>query len=617
MKQNDRLISFDEYLQARYSKELNRILIARAEAQNPELSAIIIIGTGAIRWSSYRYLRDDDCIEGHITYDADVMWSNGKGPTTVRCYVKCWTYVEGNRITCEIVAGRKYYIELPCDENQIRLDKYFIPIATPKMIRQNASNILFQYCSNAFLRKDPIIPAQLARAMGLDVIALPLYGMNSRASILVTETMYVDVCNIRRPKQFESVRIKANTIILNTSHKSRWNCTAFNIAHECYHYAGHPLFSTLQKIARKECPKLAKLDISAAQENALSWLEWQADMGSMFLRYPSEMAERDLEELLANRNWTGMHAGEIYETIITELAQRHSLPVQLVRNVLLFNGHTEAKGACNHVNGRYAMPFAFDVKNCKGNATYVISFSDMMWLYSKNSEINSLLKSGLFIYADGHICVNSPEYVRTDAYEPYLTDRALRRIDLCALKFFKRYERRAVDGKYTHGCLACDEENIKAITLIANECFNKDGLVTLVFQEAQLLRSLPYGFAETLKYHREANKLTQADLADQAGLNIRTIIRIERHETAEYPLATVIALATALKLQHRVAFDFFAKAGYSANSTPAGLALEFIISNLCQISAKSAVDAVVIYKAILESETPEKATAKLGTASPA
>ena len=331
-------------------------------------------------------------------------------------------------------------------------------------------------------------------------------------------------------------------------------------------------------ISHTEYPGLAgkhKHNIDEAE--AYHWMEWQAYVGSSFIRYPGIIAREDFQEARKIFEPVSAHAGELYQNAAFFMAHKWNIPVNLAKKLLLYTKHTEAKGACNYVDGRSLRPFAFDKDKCESTENYIISLEDLLLLYVDNPKLCEAMQEGRLVYADGHICANNPAYVRKNKQGIYrLTDLAIKSVDTCCLLFRIDYYILEEVG-YKVGVLSCDDRQIKYKSELADVFGCETGLIGLTMKPCEENRALPFRFGDTLRYYREAAQKIQLDLAIDSKLDERTIRRIENHETTNVDLYIVLRLAYVFGLDSNHLIDFLGKAGYAICGSPAGCALQSII----------------------------------------
>lgn len=605
MKQTgcDRLVSFEEFVLARHADELNTILLNDDKICAANETAEVISGTEAIKRSFY-WTTNGISIEGKFVYSANLRTDDPMYEIHKKCLIRFTGIFDYDDVDLEFWPVNGYQDDFDASEKVV-LDSYLVPMKKAWDSISDASNILRRYCPNELRENRVVNPEKLAEAMQLKVMRMPLYNMSGKMSLLITDSIMLPVSDPKASVGYRFVEVAERTIVINTS-IPRFNLSeSSSIAHECFHYKMHSIFSNFQRIAKLNCPELTHGEITKQQITSIDFLEEQANIGSKFLRYPAEIAEYDLHKALNSRDWGNAHPGAKYDAIIRETALYRGLPISLVKSVYSMSGHAEAKGACNHVNGRYQLPYSFDTANLKGAQSLSISLTDLIRICAKCEWLSILLTSGHLIYADGHVCVNKEEYVCHDRHEPIPTEAALRQLDLCSIKFNRRYVRHSQNGKYVYGCLGYDPKEMSRVYGLPTELPKRADILNAFIEQYKALEKLPYTFGGTLEAYRDARKMTLDELSGPTGLNASTIQRIEKRKTMNLSLETVMRLAIGLKLSEIQTADFFRKARFVVDSTPGGCAIALILKIMPSLTLSNVKDVARDYNDIVGGYDPD------------
>lgn len=270
--------------------------------------------------------------------------------------------------------------DAPDRKNMALLSPYLIPYFTSAKMDAEAENLWETYIPGSLADPELRKAQDLARAMGLSIVHLPLHRHKGVSSIL----FLIDDCALVSESGASSVevRIPANTIVINTNNVKK-EYSDFNIFHECVHYCEHYLFFCLQEMHHDDLlrMKTREIEIPDAGEkvsNPVYWMEKQANRGAYGLMMPVRfmcglMAEKSQSEHTFNID--RLTAGDLYE---------------------------------------------------------------------KNAGFREVLDSGKFIYADGHIVRNEPRFVEQAPWGHMLTPWAIRHVDQCCLRFTRIYEQENV-----------------------------------------------------------------------------------------------------------------------------------------------------------------------------
>ena len=604
----DRIISFDEYIAKKYGGELKQLLHDDLyDGYDGDASIKVSRRTGKVE-SLYYWQDSEEDISGIIEYSAKCsIEHDGKTDSCVcECFIGLTACLSGDRVDCDFYLFRDDINSVRHRRAYERLDRYLLPKAGTLRVEEICDSILRHYCPEAIKRNKLVDPDDLAAALGLRIKRMPLRSMENKSSLLVTQDMELPTGSEYIAGNTETTYVEHNTIVLNTNYKyypdNNKNC----IAHECYHYAGQKLFNRFQLISHSEYPALGrKPEYNYDESEAYHWLEWQARVGTSFIRYPGSYARDDISEGLERFAPVSAHAGEQFQNMIFSSAHKWGLPAQLVCRTVRYLKHPEAKGACNFVNGEYQRPFAFDPDKCNGPHSYIISFADLLKLYAQNGMLRDAMRNGALVYADAHICANNPAFVYLNDEGRYrLTDHALERVDRCCLRFFIDYSKRNELG-YKVGLLSCDDRLITYTSKLADVYGCDTGLIGTTFRAYAEIRALPIRFGDTVKYFREKANMIQLALAVDAGLDEKTVRRIESGETTNVTLSVALRLAYVFKLESVYLSEFLRRAGYIPDASPAGYTLDLIIQQFRTLDREALKIAAEEYDSIRRAATAD------------
>ena len=455
-----------------------------------------------------------------------------------------------------------------------KLDRFLVPILRRDEIEAGAERIW----ENCLPGKKPEERSarMLADAMKLQVTELCLFGQNSTQAILFFQDGVVQVQDEMRPEDDGPpapvpVQVAAGTIVLNAAARRERGDPA--ILHECIHYEWHLLFYRLQK-AVSSSPlafRMKKVQSSLARRPAdpLRWMEQQADLGAVALLLPlgvmRSRAWRLYQEASAfpARNGYFNHPGFRWERVIRTVSDEYDVSRTMVRRRLVMLGHPAAKGAVNFVDGRYITPFAFTEEySGDGTDTLVISRKDMAGLYHRSRPFRELLETGSFLWADGHVCLNDPQYLRRTEKGLALTPWANAHADACCLRFglVRLKERETV---LIFGSLNSSGEYNRHY----NEYLDRRMSMTaaqLAEKRDRLMQALPNDYPDALCYlmeNADGGPVTVEQLAASAQVSPRTIQRYRTKMQSSYNPDAAVAVCLALHLPPWLSRVLLNKAG--------------------------------------------------------
>ena len=334
------------------------------------------------------------------------------------------------------------------DRPQMKLDDYLIPVMSYEDLGAATEGMWEQYMPEVFQEKELLSPYRLAERMGLKVVFHNLYRRKKHRGLLFWKDGMVKVVSNEENGMPEEVAVEAGTIVVNDD-KADMSRARMAVYHECFHDEFHWLFFRLQDMHNDDLRAIRRVKKAHDQEketkNPLKLLEWEAREGARMLMMPETIVQPMIARRRKEIRWT-RHAGEIHQSIIMSLAEELNVARYQVKLRLLQLGYWQARGALNYIvgpdgTGKYIRPFMFSRESCPSSAyTFVITSEASFELYKENESYRARIDSGRYVYVDGHVCINDPEYVRQGKTGPYMTRWANEHVDECCLRFLNVYE---------------------------------------------------------------------------------------------------------------------------------------------------------------------------------
>ena len=365
--------------------------------------------------------------------------------------------------------------------------------------------------------------------------------------------------------------------MINTAARSE--CRDLDILHECIHYEWHLLFYRLQKLMSTSPEEIryttVRNTVGRPSGDPLRFMEHQARVGGIALLLPQSLirgkAWRLFQQESTRPSVNGYlnHPGFRWDRVIRRLADEYAVPRTTVRRRLVQLGHPAARGAVNFVDGRYITPFAFtEEHSSRGQATLVIGRKAMADLYHRSGEFRLLMGRGDFVWADGHVCLNDPQFLRPTEEGARLTPWANAHADACCLRFEKVWLRENEESVWLFGTLNSNEDYVREydrfldrrLTLTARERLNRRN---------RLMQSMPASFSDALVYlmeNRDEGRVTLEELAALAHVSKKTVSRYRNGKQSAYNPDVVIAICVALHLPPWLSRLMLDKAGFSVKS---------------------------------------------------
>ena len=424
------------------------------------------------------------------------------------------------------------------DEGLDMLSKYLVPYVTNKRVDRIAEKLWEAYMKEALDDPRKRDPVKLAEKMGLTVKYMPVYDHRRVADSIVffkEDYLYIGDDRVEKDRPLrtdhpEHIKIPANTIVINTNRILKCH-SAFKIYHECYHFEEHYLFYRLQELANNDIRKVETKEVIVGEEEEVKdpiyFMEVQANRGAYAFLMPTEHTRRLIEEE-CGKIGDYRHPGELLEKAGMSMGKILGLPHFQIRARMIQLGRIRAKGALNYVNrGKEKIePFAFDPDAWREDEhTFVISENTVRGLMERNADLRELISTGKYVYADGHVVRNTPEYVRWDerTERKILTDKANAHVDACCLRFVRMYVQRHV-GSYVYGRMYCDTDYIRQNEFYLSDIINTQQVDELEAQD-RFVAAYPTDFKEGIDKLKKMNKVSYAKLAEFFNMDDSTIQR--------------------------------------------------------------------------------------------
>ena len=533
---------------------------------------------GSITWMSFRRIADG-CIEADLTIEMEFYFRyGGHGrfkQITQKYYTTLWMDMDDSpNVEFGDFSLRRHLK----NDSGVKLDEYLVPVYKWDDIEQESENIIFHTISEGLSDAKWLQPGLLAERLGLNIVYLPLYKRPRTASILFFGPGEVlTAADSEEKLEPIPVKVNGNTIVLNTRKPGQERDAIF---HECFHYVEHRLFFQLQQLHNTDISYLAKwkpVELKKDERSPIEWIEWQAHIGSQCLQMPKRLLRKRISDELSDMQKLDRHMGFKLQAAGRKLAKEFNVYNYQLRNRMIHVGFPAAKGALNFVEDDYITPFAFELGECHGSQTFVISPKEVADEYVRNEVFRELIDTGRYIYADGHVCLNVPQYVVRQDDKLCLTEWANSHVDQCCLRFVRNYIR----DKHTHyvfGQLNSDEEYNGRSLALSLQSSAEDALKQAQ-EMSQVLLNLPGSFSGTLVAHMKRVGITRERLAEEAMMS-GTMIKRMRTSERDLTLDQVIAVCIGLHIPPEYSFDLIEKAGFRLRNTPEHLIYKSILQTM-------------------------------------
>lgn len=464
-----------------------------------------------------------------------------------------------------------------------QLSEYLVPIIHKEQLDDVAEEFLEIYYPEALATPMALPTREVAKRMGIDIQEVHITKTCS-----VFGQIYFSDCEIQYYNSvagaYKPLDVKRGTILVDPSVYFMRTVGSMNntIIHECVHWDKHKKFFELEKLYNKDARSISCQVQEGirpeSKRSQLDWMEWQANALAPRILMPAKQTRQKIEELIAKnkRILQSNNIIDIMESVVFELSEFFEVSKIAAKIRMIDLGYTEAIGVYTYIDNRYILSYAFEQKALQNNQTFTIGIQDVLFEYATNEDFNKLLKSGNYIYVDAHFCINDSKYIRkNENNSAELTDYAMQHIDECCLIFdIKARKNNRYGVNYYKECVlfrdAISDTIVEAkysasahskITEARAEEFKKIG--SEAKQIANIVRSLPASFADTLVAHMDRLNCTEESLAEKSSIAPKTIQRMRNDIRYKSKLETVVAVCIGLQLHPILSMDLVCKSGYS------------------------------------------------------
>ncbi len=332
--------------------------------------------------------------------------------------------------------------------DRIYLNEYLLPIRwDARGADLLAMRMLREFMPECLQYPLPMDPYELVRRMGLHLSWKLLSKDCSILGEIFDRNSQTYIMEILTRMENDAYFVAAGTILLDhrllAGKLYPMQVIYTTLTHECVHWYKDRLYIALQNVFSPQfCLSICRAHPTEAQSGLFA-LE---DSRGLNLSLPPDLMEAQAmaipPHLLINAEAGRRKTEEIIQQFGGKITEENRDAI--LREMRSFFGVTLYAAAKRLREFGYIVPravhdprFQYQKKQDPG-ITWEISFDRMMELLDqeKYPEYYQLISSGLFIHADGRLCLNSAEYILYDAAGvPHLTAQARSNPAVCCMPF--------------------------------------------------------------------------------------------------------------------------------------------------------------------------------------
>lgn len=432
------------------------------------------------------------------------------------------------------------YRKFPADN----MTEYLIPILNN--YESAAEEMLKKYLPSALKNPCPVDADALADAMGFVIKQRRLsdnYSAEGKVIFGKTKVKVYDKNGNCRDEEFEDRTILIDTDACEKNSVSR-RCA---IIHECVHVYQHRLFFDLQQQYRQllnQCENLSLEDLifENMAADCVQMMEKQADRLTPRVLMPAKTAGIIIEESMDSDYLRGSFVQ--IERAIKHLASFADASLEMSKNRMIELGYKEAKGVLNYANNRYIPSYLSDNEE-RYNKSYTIPIDKLTAEIQRNKDLERLIQTGRFIYAEGHLCLRDDKYLWYKDKKPCLSPYARNHINECCLLFTIRHNQ--TDYQYIPDVLNKESSHNNSEYMHSAAFYSN--LRASTDEDRNEERMIPDGFYEAFHYFKEKSGRSYLNISMETHIEKSRLERItsknpEKRLTPTYN--EVVALAVTL-----------------------------------------------------------------------
>lgn len=450
---------------------------------------------------------------------------------------------------------------LELDPYHIPVDKYLLPVLKGNDdYRRLARYLMYVYRLSCRDRDAPFDPMEWLDAMHLTV-RQGVFPDNGVLGEYFFSFGTADVLDAATGEVNKDSEINPGTIVINRDILDSVGKRNTTLTHEGLHHYFDQYYFMLQKThghqycsymckryggRRGDDGRWAPVDIMEMQSSKLPGFMMIQDIPG------KEHAAALLESYGGERNAANM------KRLVADMAEYYKTTKTVAKTRLLDFGYVEVQGVLQSANGKPVPPYESKLRD---GETYTIDESDGIREYIRNPEFRKIIDTGDYVYAEGHYCLNTLDYIRRDQSGVlHLTPRARKSMAECCLVFKREYKKsgfRIINGILEKN-LGNGPSRVRYVkkdgtSPVTDEGRRRRAMIRKLKADQALVEK---GFNQMTVELMEARKISIVPLAEATGLSRDTIKNMRNDPVRLFPIQEIVAVAIALHLPPDVSREY-------------------------------------------------------------
>lgn len=364
--------------------------------------------------------------------------------------------------------------------------------------------------------------------------------------------------------------IKAGTILMdfNKAGLMSTNLITSTIIHECVHWIFHRCAFELGRLFCTNdegftCMK-DKTATGSTAAKGNKFIEIQTLGIVPCILVPLSDVKKEAEEIARTVQNTCRNKAEGLAEVLDIMKMQHGMSTESMRRLLINSGLECFRGVMVYQDDAYLHSYCFQKDSLGKDETFDIPCESLEALFKNDEKIRDLLLNGEYVYADGHLIINSPKYIEyRNKIDPEPTEYALLNASECFLKFKVGYPQSESTVSFDYGLSRVSKSMKKTYAAIYNPSLSPEQRTEERQKwedyKKEWMDCFRRNFGQTLRAMMDHfNK--SGTFFDGKGVSADQIYRICNSESNPN-LATVVSLGGVFNMPYEVFLKFVEQSG--------------------------------------------------------
>ena len=458
---------------------------------------------------------------------------------------------------------------VPDRADMVKLDDFLCPAIPQRGLESFADSIWLTAGVNGIDDRDSRTPELLAAGLGLTIVEKPVNSWWSAALCVTEHTLPVFPEACRGGSEAAEETFPAGTLIVNT--RARYRANKLDLYRNCVNREWYSLFYRLQGAPTDNPHDIPKISVPKRQKVDLKGLLLAVEKANRLaysVMLPRKVMETYIDQHRAEAKVAPRfhgyrnHRAAALEYIGKQIREEEKVFGSWVRARFLQMGDPQARNIFNMTDGHCIDAYATrDNSLDSGDFTLAIGYrARVLDLFHEDPLFQEVMESGDWVWADGLIVRDHPNYLTRTFQGPRITPQGNNAADRCCLRFSQKWHPSFSQYSYAFG--KANREWMDTVWRPYEETDSARALRASREQEIQRLKAIPT-FGEALSWLIRT-RTTPAELDKAVQLSGWTVREYCNPENRVFDPDDVTQLCIQLHLKPWQSRILFEKAGLEA-----------------------------------------------------